>query len=187
FSFATIFKRKGWQKSISFLVLSSLLVVIGFTFLGNSDDAWQELIQNRIDADTVSGMSGRTDIWVEYLQRVLNSNGIPTGYYSALNLNEVTAHNNYLTLFYETGWIGGLMFLLLVFFALLAALRSPRTLHWAVIMAAAINMMVEDLIYLQVYSVYFWLTLALVYVWRKSPKLSNSTNAVGRSISIVNI
>jgi len=187
FSFAIILKRKGWQKFITSMVLSGFLVVIGFMFLEDGGDAWQELIQNRVDADTVSSMSGRTDIWVEYLQRVWDSGGIPTGYFSAINLNEFSAHNNYLTLFYELGWIGGLIFSLLVFFALLEALRSPGNLHWAVIVAAAINMMVEDLIYLQVYSVYFWLMLALVYVRRKSPKLSIPNNFVKRPISIVNI
>lgn len=188
FSLAIILKRKGWQKSIVFLVLSGFLVAIGFSFIGDlGGDAWQELIQNRVGTDSVSSMSGRTDIWVEYLQRVWDSGGVPAGYFSSIYLNELSGHNNYLTLFYELGWIGGLVFLLLVFFALLAALRSPHALHWAVIVAAAINMMVEDLIYLQVYSVYFWLMLALVYVWRKYPKLSNPHNYVERSISIVNI
>lgn len=187
FSFATIFKRRGWKKFIVFLMLTGFLVVIGFTFFGDGGDAWQELIQNRVDTDTLSSMSGRTEIWVEYLKYVWDSRGVPAGYFSAINLNEFSAHNNYLTLFYELGWIGGLIFLLLVFSALLAALRSPRILHWAVIAAAAINIMVEDLIYLQVYSVYFWLILALVYIWRKSPNLPISHNYVEPSTPIVNV
>lgn len=169
-SLLIIFNKKKWTGAIYFSILflaSSVIVYLFFDFYSSAVD-WQELVNNRINIETVSSMSGRTDIWREYLSQTWDAAGIPMGYYSAVKINEFSAHNNFLTLTYELGWVGGGMFLFLVFSPILKSFKSKIYLHGFIITAAAINMMVEDLIYIQVYSVYFWLLIALVYVWRFS-------------------
>lgn len=170
FSLFLVFKEKGLKKTICFSFFFTVLSFVAFQIFAHYSMSaeWTELLSNRVDVKTVSDMSGRTEIWSMYLQKVWEGYGMPTGYYSAYKINDVSAHNNYLTLFYELGWIGGGYFTLLIIFTIFTSLKYPKNILGIVFLAAAINMMAEDLIYLQVYSVYFWFVATLIYLKRKS-------------------
>lgn len=111
------------------LVASALLAIANFDFVR---DVFQ------FDSTTrgvASGLSGRTTIWAEafrvFQDRPLFGYGFDSGRYFASNFFAVyvageieSLHNSYLTMFFDTGLVGGSFYLFIIVFALGGAFVS---------------------------------------------------------------
>ena len=156
-------KKTSIKKTLFIIAGVAVVLTVVFSFYAIDNEGVQEVIRNRFETDSVTSMSGRTDIWLTYLSELWDNYGLPAGYYSALYRNDFSGHNNYLTLMYEMG-LGGLLFSLLVVFSIVHTFRSENNFHLGALLGVAVNLMGEDLVYLQVYSVYFWILLSLCYL-----------------------
>lgn len=163
-----------------FVIIFPVLVAFIFTYFSSVS-----LFSNRYSLENIGGMNGRLELWRDYLFKFIDEPFNFHGFYSALSYSEHTPHNIILSIAFDLGVIGVLLFssmLLLLFYLVLRVAskfyyKKNITKAVGVIfipMLCFFNFMFEDGIYIpQTWYVFYVYILVFTFYFRKDEQAYN--------------
>jgi O-antigen ligase len=121
--------RTSVLKSIFINVLALIILPI-ITFISYLSLSSFDFFANRYSSSNFTSMNGRGEIWSHYID-LINKDPLGLhGFYGALVSNTYTPHNIFISFYYDTGIVGFLLLVLLVFLIGKSVLKSAFKLSF---------------------------------------------------------